>query len=67
MLFDAHARGFAFFGGVSGRGIYDNMKTVVTSVFIGKERVFNRRFLIMIVHYMIESTVCSPVAGWEKG
>jgi DNA replication protein DnaC len=45
MLFDARARGFAFFGGVPGRGIYDNMKTAVTSVFTGKERVFNRRFL----------------------
>ena len=30
MLFDAHARGFAFFGGVPTRGIYDNMKTAVT-------------------------------------
>src|SRR3546814_15827831 len=43
MLFDSHARGFAFFGGVPGRGIYDNMKTAVTSAFTGKERVFNRR------------------------
>ena len=47
MLFDAHARAFAFFGGVPTRGIYDNMKTAVTSVFTGKERVFNRRFLVM--------------------
>ncbi len=67
MLFDAHARGFAFFGGVPGRGIYDNMKTAVTSVFTGKERVFNRRFLIMTDHYMVEPTACSPAAGWEKG
>jgi transposase len=43
MLFNEHARGFAFFGGVPGRGIYDNMKMVVTSVFTGKERVFNQR------------------------
>ena len=67
MLFDAHARGFAFFGGVPGRGIYDNMKTAVTSVFTGKERVFNRRFLVMANHYMVEPTACSPAAGWEKG
>jgi transposase len=67
MLFDAHARGFAFFGGVPTRGIYDNMKTAVTSVFTGKERVFNRRFLIMTDHYMVEPTACSPAAGWEKG
>ena len=67
MVFDAHARGFAFFGGVPTRGIYDNMKTAVTAVFIGKDRVFNRRFLVMADHYMIEPTACSPAAGWEKG
>lgn len=67
MLFDAHARAFAFFGGVPRRGIYDNMKTAVTAVFTGKERVFNRRFLIMTDHYMIEPTACTPASGWEKG
>jgi len=67
MVFDAHARAFAFFGGVPTRGIYDNMKTAVTTVFTGKERVFNRRFLIMADHYMVEPTACSPAAGWEKG
>ena len=56
MVFDAHARAFAFFGGVPTRGIYDNMKTAVTTVFTGKERVFNRRFLIMADHYMVEPT-----------
>ena len=66
-VFDAHARGFAFFGGVPLRGIYDNMKTAVTTVFIGKERVFNRRFLVMADHYMVEPAACSPAAGWEKG
>ena len=39
----------------------------VTTVFIGKERVFNRRFLVMADHYMVEPTACSPAAGWEKG
>src|SRR3989344_1831593 len=67
MLFDAHARAFAFFGGVPTRGIYDNMKTAVTTVFTGKDRVFNRRFLVMASHYMVEPTACSPAAGWEKG
>jgi transposase len=40
---------------------------VVTTVFVGKEHVFNRRFLIMADHYMVEPTACSPAAGWEKG
>src|SRR3546814_14391875 len=66
MLFDSHARGFAFFGGVPGRGIYDNMKTAVPSVFTGQERVFNRRFLIMTDHYLVASTACSPEAGWAQ-
>jgi len=67
MLFGAHARGFAFFGGVPLRGIYDNVKTAVTTVLAGKERIFNRRFLIMTDHYMTGPTACSPAAGWEKG
>ena len=49
------------------RGIYDNMKTAVDSVFVGKERVFNRRFLLMADHYMFEPTACTPASGWEKG
>src|SRR3546814_2467390 len=44
MVFDAHARAFAFFGGVCTRGIYDNISTAVDAVFLGKERRFNRRF-----------------------
>jgi transposase len=67
MVFDAYARGFASFGGVPLRGIYDNMKTAVAAVFVGKKRVFNRRFLVMADHYMVEPTACSPAAGWEKG
>ncbi|WP_419807687.1 IS21 family transposase [Sphingomonas sp.] len=54
MVFDAHARAFAFFGGVPTRGIYDNMKTAVTSVFTGKERVSNRRFLIIALNRLEE-------------
>ena len=45
MVFDAHDRAFAFFKGTCQRGIYDNMKTAVEAVFIGKDRTFNRRFL----------------------
>lgn len=67
MVFDAHERGFNFFRGVCTRGIYDNMKTAVETVFIGKDRAFNRRFLQMCSHYLIEPTACTPSAGWEKG
>src|ERR1051325_7508954 len=67
MVFDAHSRAFAFFRGTCTRGIYDNMKTAVETVFIGKDRQYNRRFLRMCGYYLIEPTACTPAAGWEKG
>ena len=67
MVFDAHEKAFAFFKGVPKRGIYDNMKTAVDAVFVGKERTFNRRFTQLMSHHLIEPTACSPAAGWEKG
>jgi len=67
MVFDAHDRGFAFFRGACTRGIFDNMKTAVEAVFIGKDRAFNRRFLQMCSHYLVEPVACTPGAGWEKG
>ncbi len=67
MVFDAHARSFAFFGGVPRRGIYDNLKPAVDAIFTGKERRYNRRFLAMCNHYLIEPTACTPASGWEKG
>jgi transposase len=67
MVFDAHVRAFAFFKGTCTRGIYDNMKTAVDSVFIGKDRQHNRRFLRLCGHYLVEPTACTPAAGWEKG
>lgn len=67
MLFDAHAQAFEFFGGIPLRGIYDNMKTAVDTVFTGKKRGYNRRFLQMADHYLLEPNACTPGAGWEKG
>jgi transposase len=45
MVFDAHDRACAFFKGACTRGIYDNMKTAVETIFAGKDRLYNRRFL----------------------
>jgi len=50
MVFDAHDRGFAFFKGACTRGIYDNMKTAVDTIFVGRERAYNRRFAQMCSH-----------------
>jgi transposase len=67
MVFDAHERAFAFFKGACARGIYDNMKTAVDAVFVGKERQYNRRFLQMCSHHLVEPVACTPASGWEKG
>jgi transposase len=66
MVFDAPNRAFAFFRGTCTRGIYDNLKTAVDAGFLGKDRRFNRRFLRMCGHYLVEP-VAGTAAGWEKG
>jgi hypothetical protein len=43
------------------------MKTAVETVFVGKERAYNRRFLQMCGHYLVDPVACTPAAGWEKG
>ena len=67
MVFDAHERAFAFFKGACQRGIYDNMKTAVDTIFVGRERAYNRRFLQMCSHYLVDPVACTPASGWEKG
>ncbi len=67
MVFDAHDRAFAFFKGTCTRGIYDNMKTAVDAIFVGRDRAYNRRFLQMCGHYLVDPVACTPASGWEKG
>jgi len=67
MVFDAHNRAFEFFGGVPERMVYDNLKAVVETIFTGKERLFNRRFMVLANHYLFEPVACTPASGWEKG
>jgi transposase len=67
MVFDAHDRAFAFYKGACRRGIYDNMKTAVETIFVGKDRLYNRRFLQMCSHYLVDPVACTPASGWEKG
>ena len=67
MLFEAHARAFAVLGGITKRGIYDNMKTAVDKVGKGKQRSINARFEAMTGHYLFDPEFCNRAAGWEKG
>jgi transposase len=67
MVFDAHDKVFKFYGGICRRRIYDNMRTAVEAVFVGRARESNRRFLQLCSHHLVEPIACSPAAGWEKG
>ena len=67
MVLEAHCCAFDYFGGVPARLIYDNLKTEVDAVLVGKARQFNRRFLTLANHYQFEPVACTPASGWEKG
>ncbi|MCD8499761.1 MAG: IS21 family transposase [Gammaproteobacteria bacterium] len=67
MVLSAHNEAFKFFQGVCHKGIYDNMKTAVQTVLLGKERAFNPRFLQLCSHHLFEPIACTPGSGWEKG
>jgi transposase len=67
MVMDAHIRAIEYFGGTCCRGIYDNMKTVVVKVLMGKTRTFNKKFQALASHYLFEPVACTPAAAWEKG
>jgi hypothetical protein len=43
------------------------MKTAVETIFVGRERAYNRRFQQMCSHYLVEPVACTPASGWEKG
>lgn len=67
MLFDAHTKAFTALGGIPRRGIYDNMKTAVDKILVGKSRKVNTRFSAMASHYLFEPDFCNAASGWEKG
>jgi hypothetical protein len=63
MVLEAHDRAFAFFKGACRRGIHDNLATAVGAALVGRERRFNRRFLQLCAHYLVEPVACTPAAG----
>ena len=67
MVISAHDEAFKFFGGCCKNGIYDNMKTAVTKILIGKDRILNETFAQMASHYLFIPIACTPASGWEKG
>ena len=67
MLFDALTQAFRVLGGVPQRGVFDNMKTAVDRIGLGKARQVNARFAAMASHYLFDPEFCNPASGWEKG
>src|SRR5258708_28238770 len=67
LVFDAHDKAFQFYGGICRRGIYDNMKTAVEAIFLGKARRYNRRLFQICSHPLIEPRAFTPPSGWEEG
>ena len=43
MVFGAHGWAFALFKRAYGRGIFDNKKTAVKKVFVGRDRLYRGR------------------------
>jgi transposase len=42
------------------------MKTAVDTIFVGKDRRYNLRFLQMCSHYLVDPVACTLASGWEK-
>ena len=57
------------FGGVPGRVRYDNLRTAVTKVLLGRDRVENERFVTLRSHYMLTElpVVFSLLADYAIG
>jgi len=65
MVFDATTAPSPSSRGPARAASTDNMKTAVEAVFIGKDRQYNRRFLRMCGHYLVEPVACH--AGFGLG
>jgi transposase len=57
---------FTTLGGITRRGIYDNMKTAVDKVKEGKSRIINTRFAAIASHYLFDTDFCNVASDWEK-
>ena len=61
-----HINAFKFFGGVTKKILYDNVKTVVLSR-LGKDIRFNPKFMEFAGVYLFDLRLCNPGRGNEKG
>lgn len=61
-----HVRSFEFYGGVTRRCLYDNLRSAVASGS-GTTAVKQKEFKRLEAHYGFDSDFCNVNAGWEKG
>ena len=66
-LFDGLSRGFEYYGGVFPVMIFDNLRSAVKKIFLGKERKEQESFVRFRSWYTFEVRFCTPGRGNEKG
>ena len=64
---EGQRRAFEFFGGVPHRVWFDNLKTAVYKILVGRRREEQQAFLSFRSHYLFDSRFCTPGEGHEKG
>ena len=63
-MIDKVTRSFQALGGVTRRGIYDNMRTAVDKVQRGKQLIVNARFAALYIHYQFDRDFCN--VAWRR-
>jgi len=68
-FFEGHVLAFEHFGGVPALVRYDNLKSAVVKVLLGRDRLENERFIGLRSHYGFDSFYCLPgiEGSHEKG
>ena len=68
-FFEGHVLAFAHWSGVPARVRYDNLKSAVVKVLLGRDRLENQRFVALRSHYGFDSFYCLPGidGSHEKG
>ena len=64
---DGHNAAYAFFAGVPGTSLYDNMSTAVKAILKGPSRELTDGFLALRSHYLFTSHFCNVGRPNEKG
>ncbi|NPV89635.1 MAG: IS21 family transposase [Firmicutes bacterium] len=64
---EGHQRAFQYLGGVPRTIVYDNLKTAVTKVLKGKNRIEQETFSAFKAHYLFEADFCNVGKANEKG